>query len=222
MEIHKKILKVMNDLPNVSKDAKGFKGNYADNQAIDKALYPVLKDNGLICRVVQNGEPVFNDDKAYFPIVLTVTDGEESDSVTAYYPIDALQANKEGKKPVELQEHGAMETYATRRMKCAYFGIITSGVEDPDSYDLSKSNYAEKRNEIQKIKASLEEETLLRDKLNINCQTLKDIDRSIVAQIGKKLINAIPTEWGIEGYAKLVDITSNLKNYEAAKKEAGV
>ena len=132
MNIYGELARIQKDL-NAPKNLHNNFGNYnyRNAEGILEALKPLM--NGLA--LVINDEPVLIGSRFYIKATVTITNGEESVSATAYAREDEIKKGMDG-----CQLTGACSSYARKYALNALFMIDDS--KDSDSDELSPKNPA--------------------------------------------------------------------------------
>ena len=139
--------KIYGELARIQRDLKAPKNlynsfgkySYRNAEGILEAVKPLL--NGLT--LIINDEPVLVGDRFYIKAVVTLTDGEESVSATAYAREDETKKGMDG-----CQITGACSSYARKYALNAL--LMIDDAKDSDDDSLSPKNPANKKDELPK------------------------------------------------------------------------
>ena len=144
--LNEKLIEVQRSLE-APKDSynKFGKYNYRSAEDIIEALKPILAELELLMTI--NDEIVKVDDRYYVKATVSVTDGNDQISVSAFA---REQSNKKGMDQAQIT--GAASSYARKYALGGMFAIDDSK-QDPDSKD-NRSNKSKKKNNNNKRKSN--------------------------------------------------------------------
>lgn len=144
--LNEKLIEVQRSLE-APKDSynKFGKYNYRSAEDIIEALKPILAELELLMTI--NDEIVKVDDRYYVKATVSVTDGNDQISVSAFA---REQSNKKGMDQAQIT--GAASSYARKYALGGMFAIDDSK-QDPDSKD-NRSNKSKKKNDNNKRKSN--------------------------------------------------------------------
>ena len=132
--LHKKILALQQDFVATKTESNDFGGyKYRNIEKMLSSLKPLLKKHELI--IGFDDEVVLRGERYYIKATVTITDGDQSVSGTAY-----AREELEKKKSDASQLTGSASTYARKYALQGLLGV-DDGSNDPDSKDNDRKHY---------------------------------------------------------------------------------